>query len=107
MSAFEMTKHAIDRALDMALEGAEIRETVTRPRDSYWSDRTQSWHRTRGRLTACVVVAADGVETVRTFLWSKPSGWVADAELGEYGGRSMGSNGVRAVVKARRRARDQ
>jgi hypothetical protein len=105
MREFEVSNHAMERALQMALDPDEIRLAVLRPRSSYWSDRSQSEWRTRGRVTACVALNYDGVLTVKTFLWAKASGWVADAEVGVYEGRDGEMRNVRAVSRARKRNR--
>lgn len=76
MPDFILSKHAMERALDMCLDGEEIRDTFYRPRSvlpaphgrEYWS---------RGRLT--LIVAFDGpVPTVVTVLWARASDWAAD-----------------------------
>ena len=101
-----MSKHALQRALDMALDPSEIRDAVLRPRSSFWADRTQSEWRTRGRVTACVRVDPGGVLVVTTFLWARASDWAADGEHGAYEGRNdFGLEGVRKVVAARKRNR--
>jgi hypothetical protein len=105
MREFEVSNHAVERALQMALDPDDIRAAVMRPRSSFWSDRTDSEWRTRGKITACVVVNADGVLMVKTFLWAKASGWVADGEVGSYEGRDGELRNVRGVVKARKRNR--
>ena len=106
MADFAMSKHALQRALDMALSPDEIRAAVLRPRSSHWADRTQSEWRTNGRVTACVCVSDDGVLVVKTFLWARASDWAADAKHGAYAGREdFGLEGVRKVVAARKRNR--
>jgi hypothetical protein len=105
VAEFIVSPHAIDRALDMALDPADIRETILRPRERYYSARTNSELRTRGKITACVR-DDNGLQIVTTFMWAKPSGWAADAEYGTYDGRDNNNlDGVRRVRRAKKRNR--
>lgn len=101
---FIMSKHAIDRALDMAVDGQEIRDAFERPRDKYFSARTQSWWLTRGRVTLAVSTAEPPVVT--TILPATAAAWAADQEFEPLEGReSRDNSGVRRVRKAIRRSR--
>jgi hypothetical protein len=108
MAYFAMSHHALSRAVDMAVDADEILAAVERPRDRFWSERTYSEWRTRGRITACVAVAPDGTPTVTTILWAKASGWVADAEFTPAKGRDLHDlRGARRMAKMRKRSRNQ
>jgi hypothetical protein len=107
MAEFIVSGHALERALDMRIEGHEISAAMMRPRDTYWSNSANSEWRTHGRVTACVRYCDDGTPIVTTFMWAKPSGWAADAEYGTYNGRDNNNNldGVRRVRRAKKRNR--
>ncbi|TFB96559.1 MULTISPECIES: hypothetical protein [unclassified Cryobacterium] len=106
MHEFAMSNHALSRAVDMAVDADEIIDAIERPRESFWSDRTNSEWRTRGRITVCVVQDPGGQIVATTILWSKPSGWAADAEWELPEGRTMTDwSGTRAMAKARKRNR--
>ena len=107
MATFAMSHHALSRAVDMAVDADEILAAINRPRSAYWSDRTQSEWRTRGRITACVALSPEGVLTVTTILWAKASGWVADDQHPNAPGRDLHDlSGARRMAKMRRKNRD-
>lgn len=99
---FVMTRHAVDRALDMALDPDEIRDAITRPRYEHYDHKTESDMFTRGRVTACIRYRA-GVAHVTTFLWARASDWARDNDYGEYSRDVSEYANVRKVQKARRR----
>ena len=100
---FQMSRHALQRAVDMAIEPDEIRDAFDRPREKFFSNRTQSWMFTRGRVTLCLVEEPHGL-VVTTILWARTSDWVADRQFGLLPGREKDDDsGVRRVAKARRR----
>lgn len=74
----EMTKHAIDRALDMAIEGEEIREAFIHPERIYWLPRHEAWTYQRGRI-ALGVREEGKTHLVLTILWATDEAWVEDA----------------------------
>ena len=105
-TTFAVSNHALSRALDMAVEGVEIRDAFERPRSVYHSPRTDSDLYTRGRITLCVRISPQGIPTVTTILWAKPSGWAADADYAPIDGRGYEDfDGARRVAKARKRSR--
>lgn len=73
-----MTKHAIDRALDMAIEGEEIREAFIHPERIYWLPRHEAWTYQRGRI-ALGVREEGKTHLVLTILWATDEAWVEDA----------------------------
>lgn len=69
MHGWKFTQHALDRALDMALDPAEIRRViqtpdVTQPSGKGYPDGYQLW--ASGRIA---VVVAPEDQAVVTFLW--------------------------------------
>lgn len=105
MHEFAMSKHALSRAVDMAVDAQEIIDAIERPRESFWSERTQSEWRTYKRITVCVI-EDQGQIVATTILWSKPSGWAADAEWELPEGRTMTDwSGTRDMARARKRNR--
>ncbi|WP_104128043.1 hypothetical protein [Cryobacterium sp. Y57] len=108
MADFAMSHHALSRAVDMAVDASEILAAFQRPRDRFYSDRTRSEWRTRGRITVCVAADSDGLQTVTTILWAKASGWVADAEHPSAPGRDLYDlGGARRMAKMRKKSRNQ
>lgn len=106
MPSYAISKHAASRAVDMALSADQIIAAVERPRWEFWSERTQSWQYTNNKVTACLRLSDAGVWTVTTFLWAKPSGWIADAEYDPIvGRREADGSGARSVVRAMKRNR--
>lgn len=75
---FDLSPHAIGRALDMALDAEAIRETLGNPRHVRKGlAGREMW--TRGKVTA-VVAEQDGFWTVVTFLWATANAWVTDTD---------------------------
>ena len=92
----------------MAVDASEILAAFQRPRDRFYSDRTRSEWRTRGRITVCVTSDSDGMPTVTTILWAKASGWVADAENPSATGRNLYDlTGARRMAKMRKKSSNQ
>lgn len=77
------TRHAIDRMLDMAVEGEEVRKVFTAPRFGYWSRKHEAWVLESGRLTVGYREAADhpGKWAVLTVLWRTDAEWARDAAI--------------------------
>lgn len=72
---FVMTNHALERALEMKLDGAEIRAAVMSPEESHWSEKHDAECRTAGRVTApCRIGGQDG-PVVLTLLWATRELW--------------------------------
>lgn len=80
---FTLTRHAIDRALDMGVDGAEIRRCLENPdkiRDSF---HHEGQNYSAGRIT-CGVKG----DHVITIVWSTNRGWAKDClKLPAYAGR--------------------
>lgn len=73
---FELTPHAINRALDMALDEDAIRGVLGDPRHVRpGTAGRELW--TRGSLSA-VMEARDGFWAVITFTWATAHAWVVD-----------------------------
>jgi hypothetical protein len=103
---FVMSRHALTRAVDMAVDADEIRDAFERPRNRFFSPRTQSWWLARGRIMLAVVEDDRPLPVVTTVMWSRPSDWAADAEFAPLEGRYSGSfDGSRRVRKAIKRSR--
>ena len=73
---FELSQHAMIRALDMALDETAIRDTLGNPRHV---QATTEGRETRGKVSA-VVRPGDGFWTGVTFMWSTAAAWAADRE---------------------------
>lgn len=101
MPDFVMSTHALQRAVDMAVEGPEIRECFDNPRDQHWSQKHGGWVLTRGRI-ALAVKECDPLPVVTTVLWSTPAGYAADLEHGVLEGRDNDLAKIRSVRKAKR-----
>jgi hypothetical protein len=89
---FTLSKHAIERILDMGIDPSMIRECLTNP-TTVQPSRLNPGHQNlrRGQITCGV--APDN--TVVTVVWSKQSGWRKDLlDRGSYGGREY--RGARA-----------
>lgn len=80
MDGWEISKHAIQRALDMALTPDQIRDVLTRPKEKYLSPKyPNSEYFGRDEVTAAVSrPAPDGTRIVFTFLWRHRTGWEDD-----------------------------
>lgn len=84
---FRLSQHAIERALDMALDPQEIRECLLRPRDTAPSASHPGHQNYRlGRITCGVDPTTN---TVVTIVWSSREDWKADlVDIGTYAGRA-------------------
>jgi hypothetical protein len=98
MTGFTLTRHAIQRALDMAVDPEEIRDAWNKPRDTHKSGTTGADYLTRGRIT--LVTRGDVVVTI---MWARQSDWVADHEIGGYDTRQQIKTVSRAAQKARKK----
>lgn len=81
---FRFTKHATDRALDMAVGAEELLSALRKPRtvvDSKAHPGTSYW--TRGRVTLGVAydLRDPDVISIVTVLWSSAANWDIDYEL--------------------------
>lgn len=83
---FEVTRHALDRAIDMTLDEDTIRAVLGDPRNvKPGRPGRELW--TRGPITA-VMEAREGYWAVITFMWATANGWAMDRE--RLGSRSVG-----------------
>lgn len=99
---FIMSNHALERAVDMAVEGDEIRDCMERPRQVHPAGADADYY-TRGRITLVVSRSAGVVKTV---LWARASDWVKDRQFESYGRAEEGLlDGVRSARKQRQKQR--
>jgi hypothetical protein len=78
MTDFTITKHAMKRALDMCIDGEEIRAAMLNPRDVVKAGPGKHYL-TRGRIT-CLVSTDGPIPTVISILWARMADWVRDQE---------------------------
>lgn len=76
---FRMSKHALERALEMSVDGDEIRRAYETPECIYWSTGKNAWAYTRGRITLGV---CEDRSVVTTVIWSSVEDWEADCARG-------------------------
>lgn len=82
---FHMSKHAMERALEMDVAGEEIRACYDVPSQVIWSQKYSAYWYQRGRIT--LSVSADR-QTIITVLWASAHDWRADyARGGDLTGR--------------------
>jgi hypothetical protein len=85
---YTLTRHALSRALDMALDGEEIRKAIFEPESTGWSLKYECETRTAGRVTVSCRRVEDTVLVV-TILWATPEAWEADYKIAPLpGGRT-------------------
>lgn len=101
---FEVTPHAVNRALDMAVDEAAISAVLGDPRDVRpGTAGRELW--TRGKVTA-VMEARDGYWAVITFMWATAAGWASEVVASRE--QSLSPDRMRAMrhaVKERKRGR--
>lgn len=90
INGVDMTRHAIDRALDMGIEGQEIRHCILHPERVYASKRYPD---TTNYLAGRVVVAIRDQCAV-TVGWSSNVLWDEDLSKGEYAGRTYQARSI-------------
>lgn len=78
-----MSKHAIERALDMGVTGEEIRQCLEYPETNY---KSKKYENTTNFMAGRLIVAVRD-NTVVTVGWATLDLWKEDLERGEYGGR--------------------
>ena len=94
---FEMTRHAIERALDMDVDGALIRTALEKPANVGYSRCFGTYLYDYKDIT---VVVAKGVtrflggaerpiNRITTILWRNDKKWRKDLRRGDYGGRTL------------------
>lgn len=97
---FTMSKHAVERALEMNVTGEEIRVCYDRPEDIIWSQKYAGWWFIRGRITLSV---SEDRACVITVLWSNEKDWRADyARGGDLTGRERRSHQDMSYLPRRR-----
>lgn len=88
-----LTKHAIERALDMAVPGSEIRDCYQQPTEKKWNPKYGCSTYSRGRLALSVRFDEDTQEDVIvTILWANQEAWEADYKYGSVEGRAPRSD---------------
>jgi len=103
---FRMTRHAIERALDMSVEGDEIRDAFDKPRRTYYSHETNSHWNTRGRVTVCWrQLDTDPLPVITTVVWATANAWTNDNVYAPIRGREDKTIAmVRTIARARKRS---
>lgn len=102
---FVMSRHATQRAVEMAVTAEEILAAWERPLHKHFDERRGSWRLTRHRVTLCVVEDA-GRFVVTTVLFARASDWAEDAQLPPAKGREdKDMSGVRSVRRHQRHSR--
>lgn len=87
---FTLSKHAIERALEMGVDGDEIRDAYDNPDEIFWSNKYQMYGYTRGRITLSI---SEERSCIVTILWASEHAWRADyARGGELGNRERRSS---------------
>lgn len=84
ISNFTFSPHALERMLDMDVQGEEIRQCLEFPRFINASDRGDNRSLYFGDRITCVVSADLQVVTV---VWRTKKAWKKDLAAGSYGGR--------------------
>ena len=103
--AFTLSNHAIERALDMNVEGAEIRDAFEKPRKVYLEPNTGATWRTRGRVSLCCRETDDTI-LITTIVWATANAWANDSQHVPLAGREDKTVGtVRRIAQAQRRNR--
>lgn len=101
---FEITPHAMQRAMDMTLDGEAISAALGNPRTMHpGHPGRENW--TRDKVTA-VVEAKDGYWAVITFLWATANGWATDTDTIRSRNGNVTAEQKRAMrhaIKARKR----
>lgn len=92
MASLRISKHAVERALDMGIEGDEIVGTITKPEYGYWSNKHQAWCAKRGRVA--IGFRAEDHDpnswVLLTVLWATEDAWEQDAAVAPLStGRSL------------------
>jgi hypothetical protein len=96
---FHMSKHALERALEMGVEGDEIRSAFEQPEETIWSQKYKSWWLIRGRITLSV---SEDRACVITVLWCTEHAWRLDyARGGDITGRERRSRTDMAYLRRR------
>lgn len=81
MADVKFSGHAIQRALDMGVEGSEITDALTKAEHAYWSRSHNAWCSRFGRVAVGFREDNDapGRWIVLTVLWATENDWEKDA----------------------------
>lgn len=82
---FKFSKHALDRALDMALEAEQITDTLADPRELVELGDEAIFRGLKVELPCTVI---NGVYVVKTVLWRRQKDFRADVNRGADYGRT-------------------
>lgn len=83
------SRHATERALDMAVDSLELQAALFKPDSVDFSAKHGSWNFVSGRLCCGVAQGDDDVFVVVTVLWRSREDWRKDLGRGLYGGREI------------------
>lgn len=83
---FTFCRHALQRALDMGIDGDELRQCLEQPWRVCDSSRGDGRQLYFGDRITCVV---SDVGEVITVLWRTAEGWASDLADGGYGDRHL------------------
>ena len=99
---FTMSRHAMNRALEMGLDGEDVRAAILNPRYVGPAPEGREY-RTRGKVTA--VVTQEIPMTVVTLLWATVAAWQNDHDTlhSRTDRDQVHVNKVRRTVKSQRR----
>lgn len=104
MRSVELSRHAIDRALDMNVTGEEIRAAIETPSSAYISRKHDAWLFENGRIGVGLRRHWDDYRrwAVVTVIWATAEGWIADAMVaGMPEGRGLGKTLERIAAERR------
>jgi len=83
---WEITRHAVDRALEMGIAGEDIRACLESPDEVVASVKYPgTWHYKRDDFTLCVAFDRD-IPTVVTCVWGSNEAWRRDLLERPYNG---------------------
>lgn len=85
--AYKFSRHAIERALDMDIDPAQIRQALEHPENVGHSPTYGTTNYHFGDITLAVVEGA--VCLIQTILWRTDELWRRDLSRGGYGGRTL------------------
>jgi hypothetical protein len=84
---FNITKHALERGLEMGVMADEIRQAFLAPAEVWHSPKYDTQMRHRDRVTLSIDIKQEPPMIV-TVLWSTPELWAASYEQGTGNGRN-------------------
>lgn len=86
--AFALARHAIQRALDMGIDGGLIRRALESPAKIAYSKRFGTYLYDYKDITVAVA-RTPTVNHITTILWRNDKKWRKDLSRGSYGGRTL------------------